>query len=320
MGKRVAIFGARGFIGKYLVDQLVKEDEIGTIVEFSSPKKRMVLCYPSCDRIPDLMWTSRNCDIRNYTEVEGLLKEADPDIVYHFAAIPNTKEGTNPTELTMVNALGTHNILTAIEKLDKKVKFVFASSATVYGNYGGVATEQTDTFPNSVYGATKLYSENLINIFTDKGVVDPLICRLIANVGLNATHGVLPDVFKKLHTGSPELELFGDSPGSIKPYMYVRDTARIITKLSLMDVKGVVNIVPDDSISILALANCVMEATGIYKPIKWLGKNSIWFGDNPKVLVSNNKMKNLLEHMCCPINFLKSEQAVKQVALEMMNA
>lgn len=313
---RALIFGAKGFIGKYLVETLYNTPEISTIVEVSS--KYSSGTSNGNEIVKEGTYSTRQCNIEDYDQVLKLLQDTDAEIVYHLAANPNTKEIGNPVDLTLTNAVGTHNILAALEKLKRKVKFVFASSATVYGNSPNLCKENDILKPTSIYGATKVFNEHLINIYADKGIVDPVICRLIANVGYKATHGVLPDVFKKLRSDSPELELIGQSPGSIKPYMYVRDTVGSMVYLSLSQELGVFNIAPSDSMSIERLANAVMDAINIHKPIKWTG--SSWFGDNPYVSVSNQKLIDVLDGPNkYKLKFNLSTQAIRQVALEMLN-
>ena len=55
----------------------------------------------------------------------------------------------------------------------------------------------------------------------------------------------------------------------------------------------IANVSQNDTISVKDLASVVMKNYGIDKPIKWLGANANWFGDNPKMEASNIKLKEL---------------------------
>lgn len=302
---KALVTGARGFIGQYVVKNLMTRKEITSIVRTTGNSN-----------IVESDKNYRFLPIEDYERVETLIEDVKPDIIYHLAANPNTKEGDNPVEISHTNYIGTHNLLAAIKKTKMSPKFVFASSATVYGNTRGLSSENAPLNPTSTYGVTKLASENLIEVYYKEGIIRPLICRLVANVGKGATHGVVPDVIRKVKSDSKELELFGEKPGSIKPYMYVVDTANCIVELSFnTGLNHIYNVCGDDSISISELANQVMKSTNIYKPIKWLGKSSLWFGDNPQVLVSNERLKNKQIYT----NFNTSLGAIKQATLEMIN-
>jgi dTDP-glucose 4,6-dehydratase len=87
------------------------------------------------------------CDVSRYRQVERMFEEQDFDHVYHAAAEYGRWNGEDYYEnLWLTNAVGTKNILRMQEK--KKFRLIFFGSAEVYGDYGGLMSEDVmDTIP-----------------------------------------------------------------------------------------------------------------------------------------------------------------------------
>ncbi len=80
------------------------------------------------------------CDIGEFHQVESLFSKVEFDYVYHLAAEFGRRNGEDFYEtLWKTNAIGTKNILRMQERL--KFKMVFTSSSEVYGDYGGIMSE-----------------------------------------------------------------------------------------------------------------------------------------------------------------------------------
>jgi nucleoside-diphosphate-sugar epimerase len=170
---------------------------------------------------------------------------------------------------------------------------VLASSATVYGE--GTLSQHLECSPvrpTSAYAASKIGAEALVNAYAALGRIEPLILRLVANVGTGASHGLLPDIINKLKSKGGTIELIGDSPGTIKQFCHVDDTCMVAATLAFSGHSGIFNAVSYDSspISVESVARIAMESTGITKKIKWLGGSSIWPGDNRVVNIAGQKL------------------------------
>ena len=83
------------------------------------------------------------------------------DVVFHLAAKVHAPTGTREAEFMRANVDGTRNVLDAATS-NMVRRFVFLSTAAVYGEAEGVVTETTRPAPSTPYGASKLEAETLI--------------------------------------------------------------------------------------------------------------------------------------------------------------
>lgn len=285
---KALVTGGNGFIGKQVVKQLLANSEISYLVSISRSGEK------------GWYWEGRfetyqrgfrhlRCDVTDRQMVAALMEKYQPNIVFHLAGNPNIKSDENdPTGVTLVNVVGTHNLLVSCPE---DSRFVLASSAAVHGDMAGRGDwlkEYDPLAPNSVYGATKVAAEALMGAYISTGRVRGLSLRLVANVGVGQSHGLLKDLLFKLKH-NPTLELIGDEPGSRKPFVHVGDTARAIVHLGLnAAANGVVNVSHDDSLTVLDVAEIAMKETGVVKPIRWLGESANWKGDNRVVRIDSS--------------------------------
>ncbi len=158
----VLVAGGAGYIGSH------------TSVELLNAGYEIVVAdnlYNSCDevieRIKELTgkeFDFVNCDLTDINAVNKLFSNYPSiDSVIHFAAYKAVGESVKkPVEYYTNNIMSTLNLLDVMKKF-KVNKFVFSSSATVYGNPATVPI--TEDFPLSAtnpYGQTKLMIEQML--------------------------------------------------------------------------------------------------------------------------------------------------------------
>lgn len=304
---KVLVTGSRGFIGRHLVNALLEDDKVNHVVGIGRHNGDKL------EKIGLALTTKHtefNADILSPIDIALICETYRPDVIFHFAAIPTTQmDESFPTNITQTNIIGTQNLL---HYALTNTRFVYASSITVYGNNDKPSEEYFPLAPTSVYAATKAAGEALVSAYTKQGRVNGISLRFVATVGKGATHGVLPDVIRKLKKDTETIDLLGSNPGTVKPYMHVKQAVDIAVHLGLHHTTNkTFNVAPSDNLSIAELAYCAMRKLNVFKQINWLGEKSIWPGDNKLIQATNYRL--LLEYNK-PIK--SSNQAVFEAAGE----
>lgn len=169
---RILITGAAGFIGSHTVDYLLEcGHEVIAVDNFSTGK---VANLPKRDslRIAEV-------DILDTEEMEGAFRTSRPEAVLHLAAQSAiTTAWKNPQEDLNVNTLGTLNLIELCLRFGVS-KFVFSSTAAVYGNknnrfafFTDNPSKEDDTCnPDTPYGISKLAAEHYTRLMFPNHVI-----------------------------------------------------------------------------------------------------------------------------------------------------
>ncbi|MGA2794002.1 MAG: NAD(P)-dependent oxidoreductase [Roseiarcus sp.] len=119
------------------------------------------------------------CDVNDVHRLHALAAEYSISGVVHCGAYSGPMVARdNPTSMIRVNIVGTANIL-ELARIHHVPRVVFCSSASVYGNTdGGPVPEDVPLFPTSLYGASKVASEQLVASYARQYGVDGVSIRL----------------------------------------------------------------------------------------------------------------------------------------------
>lgn len=216
---KACVTGGAGFIGSHLVDRLLNEGcEVIVIDNLYSGKLENIACYQKMRG-----FTFVKCDIRSKL-IKNVLKDAD--LIFHEAAVSSVKKAKkNPLLANSVNVNGTLNLLRAALDLNIE-RFVYASSAAVYGDVSFTRIkEDAPIKPVSIYGVSKLASENYVITFHRTYGLRTVCLRYFNVYGLRQTCGpegaVIPNFLESLANNKP-LIIYGDGHQT-RDFIHVQD-------------------------------------------------------------------------------------------------
>ena len=161
--KTILITGANGEIGHALINYFAEHCGVAVIAMDVTPMDAAI--QSRCQK-------TIVGDILDPRLIQRFTVEYTFDVIYHLAALLSTSAERNPQRAHNVNANGTLNILeialTHTLRSGKPVKFLYPSSIAVYGlpniktkKRAGKVKENEWCDPRTMYGATKLYGEQL---------------------------------------------------------------------------------------------------------------------------------------------------------------
>lgn len=295
MEKAVLITGGAGFIGSNLSQRLSTKFDAVIIIDNLCRGKESYI-----ENIKNKVFLNFNisnlneCKEKiNYLQEKYLIEE-----IWHMAANSDIPAGVEDVRIDFENTFLTTYSLASCFKNKKPLRFFFASSSAVYGNFGDkrISEDTGPLLPISNYGSMKLASEALLSSWVESNEVLLTIFRFPNVVGYPATHGVIYDFIKKLEKNNSKLNVLGNGKQK-KPYLLMDDLidAMFFIKNKNKEKRGIFNIGPeDDGVNVSDIAKIVCEETNNKKAQIVFEKNdSGWIGDVPKFFYNTNKLKSI---------------------------
>ena len=280
---KVLITGGYGFIGSHVADRFFKEGYEVYIIDnlFTGNRENISFKHKGYQLSVD----DPKC--------EEIFKSNHFDVLVHMAAQVSVSVSVrSPGEDAKSNILGLLNMLTLARKYQLK-RFIFASSAEVFGNQHGSLTENDPCNPNSPFGISKWIGENYC-------------------LKWNALYGLETMCFRLSNVYGPRQRQLGEGgeiatfmnqffknrslivPGNgdaVGDFIYVEDVADAMFRASYTKLSGIYHLSSNEAVSMNSIA-------GIFR--KWDESTNVTYSESKEVdfncaLLSNEKIKNELD-------------------------
>ncbi len=254
------VIGGAGFIGSFVVTELLKEN-VGEVIvydNFARGKKEYLteaLKDNRCKIYPV------GGDIREIDILNDAMKGVD--YVFCLAAMWLLHCKDYPRTAFDVNIAGTFNVLEACVKNNVK-KLVWSSSASVYGD--AVELPMTEAHPynnKNFYGATKIAGEAMATAFNDRYGLQVIGLRYMNVYGPHqdqtaAYTGVIPIMLNKIDAN--EAPTINGDGSQAYDFVYVEDVAKCNIKAMQTDVPfGFYNVGTEVQTSIKELCDTILR-------------------------------------------------------------
>ena len=253
----VAVTGAAGFIGRWVVDELLGRGyTVRGLDDLSNGSRRNVAEFESSERC-DLTIG----DVSDRESVDELL-DGDVDACIHLAAEIDVQESLDdPQSHFETNVIGTERVLEACRATDTRLGLV--GTCMVYDmvdSEEGI-DESHPVKPASPYAGTKLAAENIAESYYHGYGLPVTVLRPFNTYGPYQKTGMaggVVSIFTSRDIEGDPLKIFGDGTQT-RDLMYVTDCARFIVDGTFSDaaVGEVINAGTGSDISINELAELV---------------------------------------------------------------
>lgn len=297
MGKKIiAVSGFQGFIGSAILKHSTNADV----------------------HIESMSNTGGAINIHDISELCKYFQQRRPDAIIHLAAqsnIPLSFE--DPNETYRDNFLGVSTILKALEASNIKPKFIFASTAHVYGHLSGKdlpVKEHHPLRPLSPYGLSKQCSEELLAM---QGRLQNLKSVIVRPFNISGAGQSEKFVLSALAKQVVEVSLGQKASIEVgnlnifRDFLDVHDAAAAFIKLSVQDhCSGTYNLCSGTPYQLSALLAEMTQLCGVAAPII-TDSSRFRSSDQPILVGCNEKLKKETGWMC--------HIPIEQTLIELMN-
>jgi UDP-glucose 4-epimerase len=320
VGLQIFVTGAAGFIGSNMVDRLLSEGH--TVVGFDNMSTGQHRFLESAMLHPS--FTFRHADLLDRPTLARAMEGSE--LVMHFAANADVRFGTeHPRKDLEQNTIATWNVLEAMREVGCQ-RIVFSSTGSVYGEPEIFPTPETSPFPvqTSLYGASKLAAEGLIQAYCEGFGMQAYIFRFVSILGERYTHGHVFDFYRQLAEHPEHLHVLGNGHQR-KSYLYVQDCigAILITLDKAQGKTNIFNLGTDEYCEVNDSIGWICEHLGLHPKVTYSGGQRGWIGDSPFILLDCSRIRALgwrprltiPEAILATIKFVKADAAAVKAAI-----
>ena len=284
------ITGGAGFIGSNMVDRLLQENYRVTVYDNMSTGQNKFLEKAMTNANFKLI----EADLLDNNTLVSAMKGSD--FVIHFAANADVRFGTDhPGKDLEQNTIVTFNVLEAM-RLNGIKKIAFSSTGSIYGEAKVIPTPEDARFPiqTSLYGASKLAGEGLIQAYCEGFGFQSWIFRFVSILGERYTHGHIFDFYKKLLDNPDELTVLGNGLQK-KSYLFIQDCIdAILFAFKKADEKvNIFNLGTNEYCCVNDSIGWICGNLGLKPELKYTGGERGWIGDNPFIFLDTIKINSL---------------------------
>jgi UDP-glucose 4-epimerase len=220
------------------------------------------------------------------------------DWVFHLQANADLRGGVeHPQRDLEQNTITTANVLEAMRRRGVS-RIMFSSTGSVYGEPEVFPTPEDAPFPvqTSLYAASKLAGEGLIEAYATGFGFTGVICRFVSVLGERYTHGHVFDFYRALKRDPTYLRVLGDGRQE-KSYLYVQDCVAAI--LAAVDHHSedpgvhIYNLGTDETLLVDESVALITQYLSLSPKIEHVGGRRGWVGDSPMIRLDTTRICEL---------------------------
>ena len=287
---KILVTGGAGYIGSHTCVELLNEGfEVVVIDNFSNSKSSSL---DAIKKITGKDFKFYEIDYLDKDALNKVFEENEIDAVINFAGFKAVGESVQkPIEYYTNNISGALNLLDVMREHNVK-KFVFSSSATVYGNPEKIPLTEDCKIGGTTnpYGTSKLFIEQILkDIYASDNSWDIIILRYFNPVGAHESgligedpkgipNNLMPYIAKVATKELKELSVFGNDYNTpdgtgVRDYIHVVDLAKgHVLALNKLEKEGkglfIYNLGTGTGYSVLDLVHAYEKANNVKVPYK----------------------------------------------------
>ncbi len=287
---KVMVTGGAGFIGSNLVDRLLLAGHDVIAYDNFSTGQRPFLATA----LASSQFRLVEGDLLDIGRLSQAMQGCD--LVFHLAANADVRYGTLHTRKDLEqNTFCTYNVLESM-RLNGVRRIAFSSTGSVYGEPEVFPTPEDAPFPiqTSLYGASKVAAEALIQAFCEGFGFQGVIFRFVSILGERYTHGHVFDFYKKLRAHPEQLDVLGNGRQR-KSYLYIQDCidAMLLAVERAHQPVSVFNLGTDEYCEVNDSIRWITDYLQVAPQLNYSGGERGWIGDSPFIFLDCRKIRAL---------------------------
>ena len=282
MKPTVLLTGGAGYIGSHTAVELIASGY--DVVLLDNLCNSSVEVVKHIEHLAGSKVTFIEADVRDFARLKTVFIERNISAVIHFAGLKSVSESsTQPLQYFDNNVAGTLNLLRAMATA-KVTKFVFSSSAAVYGNPSSVPVpESAKLAVTNPYGRSKLIAEEILADLQQSSAAWHIgILRYFNPVGAHRSgligerprgipSNLMPYIAQVAAGVLPRLTIFGNDYSTrdgtgVRDYIHVTDLAKghvaALNRLNSAASGFTVNLGTGNGYSVLEMVRAFEKASG----------------------------------------------------------
>ncbi|WP_435196370.1 dTDP-glucose 4,6-dehydratase [Natronomonas sp. EA1] len=287
MSKPVAVTGAAGFIGRWVVDELLNQGySVISLDDFSNGRRENIEEFHNEPRFEFF-----EGDIRDEAAIERLINQETAACIHLAAEIDVHESLERPNDHFEVNVVGTRNVLEACRATDTRLGLMGTCMVYDMADSEDGIDETHPVKPASPYAGTKLAAENVAESYYHGYDLPVTILRPFNTYGPYQEVGVVPIFVERDLNGEP-LKIYGDGTQT-RDLLYATDCARFVVDATFSEaaVGEVLNAGTGEDVSINELARLIASDGRNIEHVEHHHPQS----EVPKLLCDPSKAKEVLE-------------------------
>jgi GDP-4-dehydro-6-deoxy-D-mannose reductase len=238
--KKVAVTGAAGFIGRYVVESLRGG---GALVDEW-----------------DVAHVARPIDLEDAGAVRRRLEQEPPEAIIHLAARGVRHSAAHDPECIGHAVRMVATLIQATRDLDLHPRLVVAGSMAEYGHVPSPLREDSPCLPNTAYAIAKLAATRYALAYGARAESSVCVARLFGVYGRGEAPGRLfPTLMANLNHRIPVPLSDGRQ---VRDFIHVSDVARVLAELTFADCQGVVNVCTGVGVGVGDAARWIADSLG----------------------------------------------------------
>ena len=261
----ILVTGGAGFIGSHLTERLLELGHRVSVIDNFDPFYEPEIKESNISRAQQYnqfkLWRT---DIVNRRELERIFDDGHFEFIFHIAAKAGVRPSiADPAGYYRVNVEGTLNLL-ELCRTHGIMKFILASTSSIYGNNHKVPFSETDPVDNPIspYAATKKSAELICHTYHYLYGMDIFALRFFTVYGPRQRPDLAIHKFFRLIDRDEPIPFYGDGTTS-RDYTFIDDILQgLVNCIDRVSGFEIINIGESQTITLNGLVRAIEKTIG----------------------------------------------------------